>query len=136
MIWDVDNLKNNTVLYHGAPSSAAVWKAERYRNSPCVRTVWTGSMPVGSFRTQAMSRQRGTLFSLIGEMTVQSTMWESWRNARMARSTPWRAILAMPASSGAIQSGAAQSTVTVCLLIRVKAKEIPEVLFLWLFCFT
>lgn len=33
------------------------------------RTVWTGSMPVGSFGTQAMSRQRGTLFSLIGKMT-------------------------------------------------------------------
>ena len=59
-----------------------------------------------------MSRRQATLFSLIGEMTAQSTMWESWRNARMERSTPWRAILGMPAGSRAIQSGAAQSTVT------------------------
>lgn len=42
----------------------------------------------------------------------------------MARSTPWRAILAMPANSRAIQSGAAQSMVTERLFIsRKKAKE-------------
>ena len=41
----------------------------------------------------------------------------------MARSTPWRAILGMPANSRAIQSGAVQFTVTVYLLIRKKAKE-------------
>ncbi len=70
-----------------------------------------------------MSRRQATLFSLIGEMTALSTMWESWRNARMARSTPWRAILAMLAGNRAIQSGAAQYTVTVYLLIRKKAKE-------------
>ena len=66
-----------------------------------------------------MSRRQATLSFLIGEMTAQSTMWESWRNARMARSTPWRAI----ANSRAIQSGAVQFTVTVYLLIRKKAKE-------------
>lgn len=70
-----------------------------------------------------MSRRQATLSFLIGEMTAQSTMWESWRNARMARSTPWRAILGMPANSRAIQSGAVQFTVTVYLLIRKKAKE-------------
>lgn len=71
-----------------------------------------------------MSRRQATLFSLIGGATAQSTMWESWRNARMARSTPWRAILAMPANSRAIQSGAAQSMVTERLFIsRKKAKE-------------
>ena len=70
-----------------------------------------------------MSRRQATLFSLIGEMTAQSTMWESWRNARMARSTPWRATLAMLAGSRVIQWGAAQSTVTVYLPIRKKAKE-------------
>ena len=70
-----------------------------------------------------MNRRQATLFSLIGEMTVPSTMWESWRNARMARSTPWRVILVMPASSRAIQSGAAQSMVMVYLFIRKKAKE-------------
>lgn len=70
-----------------------------------------------------MSRRQATLFSLIGEMTALSTMWESWRNARMAWSTPWRATLAMLAGSRVIQWGAAQSTVTVYLPIRKKAKE-------------
>ena len=69
-----------------------------------------------------MSRRQATLFSSIGEMTAQSTMWESWRNARMARSTPLRATLGMPVSNRAIQSGAAQSMVTVCLTIS-KTKQ-------------
>ena len=30
---------------------------------------------------------------IAGGATAQSTMWESWRNARMGRSTPWRATL-------------------------------------------
>lgn len=59
-----------------------------------------------------MSRRQATLFSLIGGATAQSTMWESWRDARIGRSTPWRATLGMPANSRAIQSGAALSTVT------------------------
>ena len=59
-----------------------------------------------------MSRRQATSFSLIGGATAQSTMWESWRDARMERSTPWRATLGMPANSRAIQSGAALSTVT------------------------
>ncbi len=64
-----------------------------------------------------MSRRQATLFSLTGGATAQSTMWESWRNARMGRSTPWRATLGMPANSRAIQSGAALSTVTDALPI-------------------
>lgn len=84
-----------------------------------------------------MSRRQATLFSLIGEMTALSTMWESWRNARMARSTPWRAILAMLANSRAIQWEAVLYTVTVCLFIsRKKAKEyqrfIPLALLLYI----
>ena len=59
-----------------------------------------------------MSRRQATLFSLIGGATAQSTMWESWRDARIGRSTPWRATLGMPANSRAIQSGAAQYMVT------------------------
>ena len=59
-----------------------------------------------------MSRRQATSFSLIGGATAQSTMWESWKNARMGRSTPWRATLGMPANSGAIQSGAVQYTAT------------------------
>ncbi len=59
-----------------------------------------------------MSRRQATSFSLIGGATAQSTMWESWRDARMGRSIPWRATLGMPANSRAIQSGAALSTVT------------------------
>ena len=59
-----------------------------------------------------MSRRQATLFSLIGGATAQSTMWESWRDARIGRSTPWRATLGMPANSRAIQSGAAQYTAT------------------------
>lgn len=71
-----------------------------------------------------MSRRQATLFSLIGEMTAQSTMWESWRNARMVRSTPWRATLAMLAGNRAIQSEAVQSTATDALFIsRKRAKE-------------
>ncbi len=71
-----------------------------------------------------MSRRQATSFSLIGGATAQSTMWESWRNARMGRSTPWRATLGMPANSRAIQSGAVQSTVTDALTIsRTKQKE-------------
>ena len=58
-----------------------------------------------------MSRRQATLFSLIGGATAQSTMWESWKNARMGRSTPWRATLGMPANSRAIQSGAVLFTV-------------------------
>ena len=51
-----------------------------------------------------------------------------WRNARMARSTPWRATLGMPASSRAIQSGAALSTVTDALPIDGRMGEgKPEV---------
>lgn len=73
-----------------------------------------------------MSRRQATLFSLIGEVTALSTMWESWKNARMGRSTPWRATLGMPANSRAIQSGAAQSTVTAWLLIRKRRKGVPE----------
>jgi hypothetical protein len=65
---------------------------------------------------------QATLFSLIGEMTVLLTMWESWRNAKMVRSTPWRATLGMPVSNRAIQSGAAQSMVTACLTIS-KTKQ-------------
>ena len=83
-----------------------------------------------------MSRRQATLFSLIGEMTAPSTMWESWRNARMAWFIPWRATLGMLASSRAIQSRAVLSTVTVCLLIRKKAKEyqrfIPLALLLYI----
>ena len=71
-----------------------------------------------------MSRRQATSFSLIGGATAQSTMWESWRNARMGRSTPWRATLGMPANSRAIQSGAALSTVTECQNI----KEMPSVM--------
>ena len=59
-----------------------------------------------------MSRRQATSFSLIGGATAQSTMWESWKNARMGRSTPWRATLGMPANSRAIQLGAAQYTAT------------------------
>lgn len=70
-----------------------------------------------------MSRRQATLFSLIGGMTVLLTMWESWRNARMARSIPWRATLAMPANSGAIQSGAALSTDTDALPIDGRMGE-------------
>lgn len=71
-----------------------------------------------------MNRRQATLFSLIGGVTAQSTMWESWRNARMGRSIPWRATLAMPANSRAIQSGTAQFMVMECLFIRrKKAKE-------------
>lgn len=71
-----------------------------------------------------MSRRQATLFSLIGGTTALSTMWESWRNARMAQSTPWRATLGMPVSSRAIQSGVALSTVTECRTIsRAGQKE-------------
>ena len=71
-----------------------------------------------------MSRRWATLFSLIGEMTALLTMWESWRNARMAQFIPWRATLAMPAGSRAIQLGAVQSTVTECLTIsRAEQKK-------------
>jgi len=45
----------------------------------------------------------------------------------MARSTPWREILGMPASSRAILSGAVQSTVMECQSIKHRAKEKPEV---------
>lgn len=71
-----------------------------------------------------MSRRQATLFSLIGGAAAQSTMWESWRDARMGRSTPWRATLGMPANSRAIQSGAALSTVTDAQNI----KEMPSVM--------
>ena len=70
-----------------------------------------------------MSRRQATLFSLIGGATAQSTMWESWKNARMGRSTPWRATLGMPANSRAIQSGAAQYTVTDALPIDDRMGE-------------
>ena len=71
-----------------------------------------------------MSRRQATLFSLIGGATAQSTMWESWRNARMERSTPWRVTLGMPANSRAIQSGVAQYTATECQTIsRAGQKE-------------
>lgn len=41
---------------------------------------WNGVPARGSSRTQAMSRQWGTLFSLIGKMTESKTMWglEKW----------------------------------------------------------
>ena len=75
-----------------------------------------------------MSRRQATLFSLIGGATAQSTMWESWRNARMGRSTPWRATLGMPANSRAIQSEATLSTVTDALPIDGRTGERkPEV---------
>ena len=70
-----------------------------------------------------MSRRQATSFSLIGGATAQSTMWESWKNARMGRSTPWRATLGMPANSRAIQSGAAQYTVTDALPIDGRMGE-------------
>ena len=70
-----------------------------------------------------MSRRQATLFSLIGGATAQSTMWESWRNARMGRSTPWRATLGMPVNSRAIQSGAALSMGTDALLIDGRTGE-------------
>lgn len=70
-----------------------------------------------------MSRRRATLFSLIGEMTALLTMLESWRNVRMARSTPWRAILAMLAGNRVIQSGAARFMAMVYLRIRKRAKD-------------
>lgn len=41
----------------------------------------------------------------------------------MARSTPWRAILAMPANSGAIQWEVTLYTVTECLFISAKVKD-------------
>ena len=70
-----------------------------------------------------MSRRQATSFFLIGGVTAQSTMWESWKNARMGRSTPWRATLGMPANSRAIQSGAAQYTVTDALPIDGRMGE-------------
>jgi len=68
-----------------------------------------------------MSRRQATSFSLIGGATAQSTMWALSRNARMGRSTPWRAILGMPANSRAIQSEVAQSTATECHNIKKDA---------------
>ena len=70
-----------------------------------------------------MSRRQATLFSLIGGETAQSTMWESWRDARMGRSTLWRAILGTPANSRTIQSGATLSTVTDALPIDSRTGE-------------
>ena len=70
-----------------------------------------------------MSRRQATSFSLIGGATAQSTMWESWRDARMGRSIPWRATLGMPANSRAIQSGAALSTDTDALPIDGRMGE-------------
>ena len=107
----------------GVPTSAAIWRAASSRNSLSARMAWTGLKVKGSGRTRTMSRRQATLFSLIGEMTALSTMWELWRNARMERSTPWRAILEMPVSSRAIQSGAAQYTVTECLPIKIGQKK-------------
>ena len=70
-----------------------------------------------------MSRRQATLFSLIGGATAQSTMWELWRDAKMGRSTPWRATLGMPANSRAIQSEVAQSTATDALRIDGRMGE-------------
>ena len=75
-----------------------------------------------------MSRRQATSFFLIGGVTAQSTMWESWKNARMGRFTPWRETLGMPASSRAIQSGAALSTVTDALSIDgIMGEGKPEI---------
>lgn len=43
--------------------------AVRYRDFLFVRTVWTGSAPEDSFRTEVMFRRRGILYSSIGEVT-------------------------------------------------------------------
>jgi len=57
--------------FRGVPTSAAIWRAASYRNSPSVRTVWTGLMATDNGRIRTMSRRQATSFSLIGGMTAQ-----------------------------------------------------------------
>ena len=90
-------------------------------------------------RERIMSRKQATLSFSTGARTGRTampTMWASWRNARTALSIPWRATLATPADRTATPSGTMKSSVTVVRAIRKRAKEKPEVLFLWLFCLT
>ena len=102
-------------LYHGAPTSAAIWTVASYRNFPSVRTVWTGLAAMGNGKTEAMSHRQAILSFLIGMGTEQPTMWVSWRNVRMVLFIPWRVTLAMPVNRISILSAAALFMVMVYL---------------------